>query len=388
MRILAMTGSLHPIPGNNANLLLRLLPFLAKGNEVRLLSTAIYDQTAGLPNEIEGIPVYWVKRGAVSAIRRKLAFPAASKLLDPSGNSDLINELYIRQTLREIQKDYPYDAILSSSEPYPAAATAASESAKKVLYLMDPPERIQGKLGTQYRERTLDKVLRAQDCILTTPFIRDALTEHGMDFLREKIQPVGFPMIVERSAEGKKRTDNDGPIRLLFCGWMCSQLRSPQYFLDIVSRLDERFEVTFMGKECEKLQERFPTKSKAALITLPNQPYDVALQAMADADVLINIGNSVPVHMPSKTLEYINTGKPMVNFYKFETCPTLYYTKRYPLALNLSEAEKDLDAAAARFVRFCEETVGRTVERDFIEAEYADCTPRYIAQKILDNLEK
>ena len=388
MRILAMTGSLHPIPGNNANLLLRLLPFLAKGNEVRLLSTAIYNQTAGLPSEIEGTPVYWVKRGEVSALRRKLAFPAASKLLDPSGNSDLINELYIRQTLREIQKDYPYDAILSSSEPYPAAATAASERTKKVLYLMDPPERIQGELGTQYRERTLDKVLRAQDCILTTPFIRDALMEHSMDFLREKIHPVGFPMIVERSAEVKKRTDNTGPIRLLFCGWMCSELRSPQYFLDIVSRLDERFEVTFMGKECEKLQERFPTKSKATLITLPNQPYDVALQAMADADVLINIGNSVPVHMPSKTLEYINTGKPMVNFYKFADCPTLYYTKRYPLALNLFEEEKDLDAAVAQFVRFCEDSIGKTVDHDWIESEYADCTPRYIAQKILESLEK
>ena len=108
---------------------------------------------------------------------------------------------------------------------------------------------------------------------------------------------------------------------------------------------------------------------------------------MADADVLINIGNSVPVHMPSKTLEYINTGKPMVNFYKLADCPTLYYTKRYPLALNLFEGDADRDAAAVRFIRFCEDNVGKTVERAFIESEYADCTPRYIAQKILESLE-
>ena len=179
----------------------------------------------------------------------------------------------------------------------------------------------------------------------------------------------------------------DGKIHLLFCGWLYSDIRSPRYFLDIVSRLDERFEVTFMGRECDLLQERFPIETKAKLITLPNQPYDIALQAMADADVLINIGNSVPVHMPSKTLEYINTGKPMVNFYKFADCPTLYYTKRYPLALNLFEGEKDIDAAAARFVRFCEENIGKTVDHDWIETEYADCTPRYIAQKILESLE-
>ena len=192
-------------------------------------------------------------------------------------------------------------------------------------------------------------------------------------------------MITEKYAAGTSPSGEK--IRLLFCGWLYSDIRSPKYFLDIVSRLDERFEVTFMGRECEKLQERFPIKTKAKLITLPNQPYDVALQAMADAEVLINIGNSVPVHMPSKTLEYINTGKPMVNFYKFADCPTLYYTKRYPLALNLFEEEKGLNAAAARFIRFCEENVGKTVDHNWIESEYANCTPQYIAQKIIDSLE-
>ena len=142
-----------------------------------------------------------------------------------------------------------------------------------------------------------------------------------------------------------------------------------------------------MGKECELLRERFPIETRAKLITLPQQPYETALQAMADADIMINIGNSVPVHMPSKTLEYINTGKPMVNIYKMEDCPTLYYTKRYPLALNLYEGNADIDQAAKTFVRFCEKNKGKTVDRDYILREYADCTPEYIAQKILDCLE-
>ena len=121
---------------------------------------------------------------------------------------------------------------------------------------------------------------------------------------------------------------------------------------------------------------------------MPQQPYEAALQAMADADILINIGNSVPVHMPSKTLEYINTGKPVVNLYKMQDCPTLYYTNRYPLCLNLSEQDPDLDAAADRFMRFCLENKGKTVDRAYIESEYADCTPEYIAGKILEALEK
>jgi len=249
---------------------------------------------------------------------------------------------------------------------------------------MDPPACVSNGTETAYRNRTLPSVLKSQSALVTTPFIIEALKAHGIPLPR-KAEAVGFPIISENHREGKRYSD--GKIRLLFCGWLYSDIRSPKYFLNIVSRLDERFEVTFMGKECELLRERFPIETKATLIALPNQPYDVALQAMADADVLINIGNSVPVHMPSKTLEYINTGKPMVNFYKLADCPTLYYTKRYPLVLNLFEEEKDMDAATGRFVRFCEENIGKIVDHDWLETEFADCTPRYIAQKILESLE-
>lgn len=193
-------------------------------------------------------------------------------------------------------------------------------------------------------------------------------------------------MIEEHSRGDSGIIKDSARINLLFCGWMYSDIRSPKYFLDIVSRLDERFCVYFMGKECDKLRERFDFATKAEVVTLPQQPYQTAIDAMFDADILINIGNSVPVHMPSKTLEYINTGKPMVNFYKFEECPTRYYTDRYPLCLNLFEGDDNIDEAAKNLIDFCLENKGKTVDRSYIESEYADCTPQYIAQQILDKL--
>ena len=35
-----------------------------------------------------------------------------------------------------------------------------------------------------------------------------------------------------------------------------------------------------------------------------------------EADILVNIGNSIDNQMPSKIFEYISTGKPILNFYK------------------------------------------------------------------------
>ena len=384
MKLLLMSGPLFPQPGNNANLIGKLIPYLlAAGHEVHLFSAAFGVEESKLPPECFGVPVHWAtdqKRDW----KRKLLFPAISKVIDPDGFSDALQVQLLLRELRTLREQFPYDAVISTSEPYPMAAAASQLSgANKLLYVMDPPACVSGGEETAYRNWALPMILKKQDALVTTPFIREALGKNGYA-LPAHIESVGFPMITRNNTEGKTR--NDGRIRLLFCGWLYSDIRSPHDFLDIVSRLDDRFEVTFMGKECELLRERFPIETKATIITLPNQPYDVALQAMADADVLINIGNSVTVHMPSKTLEYINTGKPMVNFYKLEGCPTLYYTKRYPLALNLYEGDKDPDAAAKRFTRFCEENVGNTVERSFIESEYAECTPEYIARKILEVL--
>lgn len=382
MKTILICGPILPKPGNNANLLKKLLPFLP-GTEALVVSYPGSGKRSDLPDSFGGIPVRWRAENQ-SGFRRRIGYPLLAKLKDPKGFSDDLAARLLLDEAKAIQKESRVGAVISTMEPFPAADTAArlKGAKKKLLYLMDPPACVSNGASTPYRDRRLKKILAAQDIILTTPFIRRALVEHGYGRFDSKIIPVGFPLIEEHGV--LRRREDDGRIHLLFCGWLYSDIRSPKYFLDVLSRLDERFVVTFMGKECEKLTKRFDVQTKAELITLPQQPYKTALQAMVDADILINIGNSVPVHMPSKTLEYINTGKPFVNFYKLDDCPTLYYTERYPLCLNLSEQDPDLDAAAARFTDFCVQKKGKTVDRAFLETEYADCTPEYIAQKILD----
>lgn len=384
MKILLMTGPLYPQPGNNANLIGKLIPqFTALGHEIHLFSAAFGTGESKLSTKCFGVPVHWatdLKRDW----KRRLLYPTISKIVDPDGFSDALQVQVLLRELKDICEQYPFDVALSTSEPYPMAIAASRlHGGRKVLYMMDPPACVSNGTETVYRNRMLSGMLKNQTAVVTTPFISEALAAEGYRLPRKSVS-VGFPMITDylptRSAPA------DDKIHLLFCGWLYSAIRSPRYFLDILAHLDERFVITFMGRECEKLTERFDIQTKAEVITLPQQPYEVALQAMADADVMINIGNSVPVHMPSKTLEYINTGKPFVNFYKMDDCPTLYYTKRYPLCLNMSEKDTNLDAAARRFIDFCVENKGKTVDRDYIEREYEDCTPQYIAQKILDAL--
>lgn len=384
MNILLIIGSLHHGLGNNANLVAKLIPFFTAEHSVRVLTFTGKTERTKLPKAFCGLPVRWCVDDRTD-LNRRFTYPAISKLIDRHGASDALQRRLLQDEAAGFRREYPFDVVISTMQPFPCADTAAHlPGVRRLLYLMDPPAVICNRTSTSYRDRNLGKVLDAQDSIVTTPFIANALLSSRIPMPQEKLIPVGFPMI-DNPIPPMRRQD-DGRIRLLFCGWLYSDIRSPKYFLDVLSRLDERFAVTFMGRECEKLTERFDVRTKAELITIPQQPYETALQAMADSDIMINIGNSVPVHMPSKTLEYINTGKPFVNFYKMDDCPTLYYTRRYPLCLNLSENDPDIEAAAERFIGFCIANKGRIVERSFIESEYADCTPGYIAQKILDAL--
>lgn len=385
MQILIISEKLLPMPGNNANIISKLIPYLSEEHEVRMVAPA--NEKDELPKSVFGVPVYWVTDTERDLMRR-FVYPALSKAVDPNGYSDALSEMILLREIKKIRRSFEFDAVLSISQPFTSAlASTRLGGVKKILYIMDPPEFITGAGDTPFRNRKWKDVLSSQDAVITTPFIRQALNEHGCERFDGRVSTVGFPIIEEHRQSGTHIINtNSGKINLLFSGWMYSDIRSPKYFLNIVSRLDERFCIYFMGKECDKLRERFDFETRAEVVTLPQQPYDTAIDAMFDADILINIGNSVPVHMPSKTLEYINTGKPMVNFYKFIDCPTKYYTDRYPLSLNLFEGDEDIDGAADRFRDFCLENRGKTVRRGFIDCEFADCTPKYIAQQILEKL--
>lgn len=385
MKLLMIVGQLYPKASNNAQLMGKLIPFLRQTHELRVLTLSA-SSGPELPLEYRDLKVDCMRQSLSRVLPVRLYHFVCARLVDPKGNSDYITKLQLLERIKEIRREYPFDAMIACSEPFPAAAVLSHfPQIRTILYLMDPPACVCGQNSTVYRDRTIMKTLNTVTKVLTTPFIHNALLSKWPSLAdRSSFAELGFPMVVQHPSH--PRNVQPDRIALLFTGWMCSDIRSPEYFLDILSRLDERFVVTFMGRECEKLTERFVVHTKAELITLPQQPYEAALQAMADADIMINIGNSVPVHMPSKTLEYINTGKPILNFYKMPDCPTLFYTKRYPLCLNLSEQDSDLDQAAARFVQFCLENKGNTVDRGFIEREYADCTPRCIAETILNAL--
>lgn len=384
-KLLLLTAPLAPLIGNNANLLGKLVPFISQQYDVRLFSMADGYDHSKLPDMLFGVPVMWGDSNGMNRFM-KFVYSVLARLVDHNGYSDAIQVLKCTHEIKRIRKTYPFDIAIATIEPYYIGiAPLRLRDVRNVLYLMDPTNAVQGVYETRFRNKIIGPVIRKEDLIITTPFIKQALQGRGFD--TDCVKIAGFPMIDRSPLKSSLKTENE-KIDLLFCGWLYSDIRSPEFFLKTVSYMDERFRITFMGRDCEKIYDMVKEKIRAEIIAVPQQTYEVALQTIADADILINIGNSVPVHMPSKTLEYINAGKPIINFYKRPDCPTLYYTERYPLCLNVYEGMSDIREAAKTVIEFCLCNKGRTVDRNDILSEYRDCTPRYIAEKIIEGIDQ
>ncbi len=112
----------------------------------------------------------------------------------------------------------------------------------------------------------------------------------------------------------KKHQSNYKVLRLVFVGTLYSGIRHPQKMLnmlaDVRTSLNSDFEIHFFGPvndvDISKLSNSYTYFHGRV-------SHNVALEAMLDADILINIGNSTKFQLPSKLIEYVCTGNPVLN---------------------------------------------------------------------------
>ncbi len=377
-KILFVLNPLFPNRDHNSNLVLRIAPYMNAESEILTLDTSTEESFP--PEKIDGIPTSFAKcRGKFN--ERLLS---VFKIFLKEEASNFFR--YIKMSAH-IKRASNENDIVFSTYQWNYAAFAALKSSKKTvkaLYLMDPFTEMYTPGLTAYDDRKWNiKMLKKYDVIFTTRFIKEAISKRGYASYVKRVVEVSFPMITGFSEVSEKK--DDGKITLLFAGTIYDDIRSPDYYLKIVSKLDSRFKVAFIGYNCKSLK-KLSIDTGAELTILPRMSYDEIKKEMAKADILINIGNSVPVHIPSKIFEYINTGKPFVNFYKLDDCPSLYYTNRYPLCLNLSEKDEDIDAVAEKFIDFCIKSKDKRLEQEWIKENYKESTPEFIAKQIDDTL--
>lgn len=148
-----------------------------------------------------------------------------------------------------------------------------------------------------------------------------------------------------------------GPKKLLFLGTLYRSIRNPAFLLRVFQRMEQEFgalfELHFMGDpgDCEPELQWAGDRLGKTVFLHGLQPRRTALQALADADFAINIGNQTTYQLPSKLVEYAALGKPILNFTKIAGDSSEEFLADYPSALHLRETAKAIGEADWRRLR-------------------------------------
>ena len=299
-----------------------------------------------------------------------------------------------RSEIKEIIRREHIDVVISVSYPFHTCYATAKAKIKIpfIYYQLDP-------FFSHYQQKNRYLAMKKEEyvCkrtfhIFMTDLIHKEYESSALKKYLAKSTMIEFPSIrkIEISDDPIDLIDNQRTHTFMFIGSTYSDIRSPLYCLDLFSQLADSgrdFKLYFIGPRYgifnEKINELIKSlDSKVCFLErVSSKQADILL---SKADFLVNIGNSINNQMPSKIFDYFSVGKPIINFYKNSNCPTLKYTKRYPLCINILETEEVSDEIVTQITKFVDQYKIRSLSFEEVSSIYDSCT----VQHITDNIKK
>lgn len=285
--------------------------------------------------------------------------------------------------LKEIDQENKVDTIFSVCSPLSAHCAALKYKEIKpevhwVAYTVDLysiPERLRpfGYTLKELSEKELS-ILQRADAVFLSEEIYNNHSDIVTDLKNVERLPYVIPYqkVIEDDLELLKRKD----INCVFAGSFYPNLRNPEIMLDIFSRInDSRIKLHLYSTGCEDLVKKYSSKC-SSIIVHGRVSYEEIQRIYYEANILLNIGNSNDDFTPSKTFEYIATGKPIVNFYYGKEPDNIL--AQYPLAFHISNEVIQYDVG--RIEEFLNNNWNKAVLSKEIERLYPENTIRFIKQ--------
>jgi glycosyltransferase involved in cell wall biosynthesis len=130
------------------------------------------------------------------------------------------------------------------------------------------------------------------------------------------------------------------PIKLGYFGALYAPVRTPEAFLDLLEKtcalrpdLQGKIEVHFYGEIFPEFFEKLTSQPAIRLHGL--RPREEVQKAIRDMDILLNIGNTTDFQLPSKAVEYLAAGKPILNLSYNDDDPIAAFFEGNDLIFNL-----------------------------------------------------
>ena len=146
--------------------------------------------------------------------------------------------------------------------------------------------------------------------------------------------------------------------------------------------MPDNCQIIFCGK-CEDDQSEEMLREKGIICKGYVDQEQLELEKDS-ANILINIGNAVKNQLPSKIIDYIATGKPIINIIQNDDCPTIAILKdyMYKMNVNINDIMKQSSAISA----FICDNAFKVIPWREIRERYFEFTPAHVANELLSQI--
>ena len=406
-RVLFIQDNLFLIPDANVRIVFRLIDHLIKRHDlnISLVGRALLDgEYIDEHNGCKLIHEPHLKVQKARKLKDKLGkyFHRLRYILMPRTISYRIHnneEPYVVELRKWLKKNVSnYDVVIAACSPYYPLKVASeiSDKVPVVYYKIDPVATItlSDNPNNDDLYATVENEIKFDNCasrIITTDVIFKYYNQLPTKVNADKVLLLNYPNIVERKLSSKENNIVSGfdksKMNLCFIGKFYSDVRNPEYLFNLMEKLRGTNIVLHiigsMGDCANMIEESMnngATNIKYHGIVPPNVADDIMLQA----DVLLHVGNAVDSLMPSKILDYISSGKPILNICKIPTCPTLPLMERYPLGMTVNESDEITEKLLDSITHFCTTSKDKSIPFDQIHQLYYDSTIDYVGDRFND----
>ena len=178
-------------------------------------------------------------------------------------------------------------------------------------------------------------------------------------------------------------------INIVYTGNLWKNIRSPHYFLELLSKtrdtLETKVKVNFFSQgDCG---EYISQAVKIGLAIDNGYVSNSEIPSiMGKADFLLSIGNSFSedvTSFPSKTIEYMATGRPIIHIHGGKNDAATDYVLRYPNSLVLYPNDKE-ENNIKKLQGFLVNNLGNRLSYDEVMKIFPMNTPEYTVDQILN----
>lgn len=319
------------------------------------------------------------------------AFADKLKILRVPYTDNKVEDGYF-ELCRKLHNQICFDMVIAVY--FPLEAVCASVRLKKmfpdielIIYELDSKgDGIQTKtLPGLYQKKTTEMWLRRQYRYADRIFVMQSHSEYFKKTFKkaakEKVSFVDLPLLVDHTGLISEK-QNDTTF-FIYAGILDERYRSPRNLLDVFFSLKEykNYRLLFFSRGCEDMLEEAAKKDSRIILNGYVSQSELE-KVMMSSDFLINIGNANSNSVPSKLINYISYGKPILHFSMQERDVCNDYLSSYPLAFSF-EYGKALNDDINALLDFLDNAKGKILSYGEIEKRYPMNTPLYSAQAIL-----